>query len=107
MVTFHVITLFPHEFDNFLLKGIYKRAYLDKKFNVNFINLRDFGKGVHKKIDGYPYSKKKGMLLRSDVLLDAVESVPHYDKATVIFPTPKGVQFDFKFSTQLISDSNT
>ena len=59
MVTFHVITLFPHEFDNFLLKGIYKRAYLDKKFNVNFINLRDFGKGVHKKIDGYPYSKKK------------------------------------------------
>lgn len=107
MITFHVITLFPDEFENFLLKGIYKRAFLNNKFRVNFINLRDFGKGIHKKIDGYPYSKKKGMLLRSDVVLEAVESVPDFQKATVIFPTPKGAQFDFKSSTRLISDSDS
>ena len=90
MITFHFITEFSSEINQYIAKGIFKRAINEGTFNLNFISLRDHSFGKHNKIDGYPFSHKKGMLIRADVIYSAITSIPNYESMKIIYPSPKG-----------------
>lgn len=68
-----IITLFPEMFDGPFSYSIVKKAKEQKKVDINFINIRDFGIGKHKIVDDTPYGGGTGMILKVDVLKNAID----------------------------------
>jgi len=68
-----IITLFPEMFSGPFDYSIIKRAREKKLVEVNFVNIRDFGIGPHKLVDDKPFGGGAGMILRVDVLKEAIE----------------------------------
>lgn len=91
---FDVLTLFPEMF-NCLEQSIIGRAKEKKLVEINLINIRDFSKDKHKKVDDTPYGGGAGMVMRADVVNDAYQSVKS-DKAKVIYMSPQGNKLDQK-----------
>ena len=68
-----VLTLFPGMFQGPFDHSIIKRAIEDKKLEIEYINIRDFGIGKHKIVDDRPYGGGKGMILKVDILKKALD----------------------------------
>lgn len=85
---FDVLTLFPEMFDS-LNQSILGRAIEKDLININLINIRDFSKDKHKKVDDTPYGGGAGMVIRPDVVYDAYTSVKD-ENAKVIYMSPQG-----------------
>lgn len=83
-----VLTLFPEMFKT-LDDSIIGRAKEKGLIDINLINIRDFSKDKHKKVDDTPYGGGAGMIMRPDVVYDAYKSV-NDEKARVIYLSPKG-----------------
>lgn len=54
-------------------ESIIKRAKEKGLVEINFVDIRDFGLGRHKTVDDKPYGGGVGMILKVDVLADAVK----------------------------------
>lgn len=52
-----ILTLFPEMFES-LKNSIIGRAIENKFLQVNIINIRDFSKDKHKKVDDVPYRRR-------------------------------------------------
>ena len=89
---FDVLTLFPEMFE-VLNESIIGRAKEKGLINVNLINIRDFSKDKHKKVDDTPYGGGAGMVIRPDVVYDAYNSAKS-EKAKVIYMSPQGEKLD-------------
>lgn len=74
-MTFHILTLFPESFDSVLKSSIIKRAIDKKIIRVNFINPRNFAKNKRKTVDDKPYGGGRGMIMKVDVIVEALESL--------------------------------
>ena len=85
---FDVLTLFPEMFKS-LDESIIGRAVEKGLIEINLINIRDFSKNKHKKVDDTPYGGGAGMVLMPDVVYDAYSSVKE-DNAKVIYLSPQG-----------------
>ena len=85
---FDVLTLFPEMFEP-LKQSIIGRAKKKDLIGINLINIRDFSKDKHKKVDDTPYGGGAGMVMRADVVYDAVQSVNNTN-AKIIYLSPKG-----------------
>ena len=85
---FDVLTLFPEMFEP-LKHSIIERASKQNFIDINFINIRDFSKDKHKKVDDTPYGGGAGMVVRADVVYDAYQSVKD-ESAKVIYLSPQG-----------------
>ena len=84
-----VLTLFPESFEP-LKQSIIGRAVEKNIININLINIRDFSKNKHKKVDDTPYGGGAGMVMMPDVVYDSYMSIPHKENAKVIYLSPKG-----------------
>ncbi len=85
---FDVLTLFPEMFDA-LKTSIIGKAVEKKLIEINLVNIRDFSKDRHKKVDDTPYGGGAGMVMRPDVVYRAFQSVED-KKAKVIYMSPQG-----------------
>lgn len=85
---FDVLTLFPEMF-NSLRESIIGRAIEKDLIEVNLINIRDFSKDKHKKVDDTVYGGGAGMLIKPDVVYDCYKSVKS-KKSKVIYLSPQG-----------------
>ena len=85
---FDVLTLFPEMFEP-LKHSIIERASKQNLININLVNIRDFSKDKHKKVDDTPYGGGAGMVVRADVVYDAYQSVKD-ESAKVIYLSPQG-----------------
>ena len=85
---FNILTLFPEMF-TVLESSILGRAKIEGKIEINLINIRDFSKNKHKKVDDTPYGGGAGMVIRPDVVYDAYNSIGN-KKAKVIYLSPQG-----------------
>ena len=86
---FDVLTLFPEMFDT-IKQSIIGRAIEKDLIEVNTINIREFSKDKHKKVDDTPYGGGAGMVIMPDVVYDAYNSVKNKENAKVIYLSPKG-----------------
>lgn len=87
-----ILTLFPSMFEGFLTNSIIKRAIATEKVKIRIINIRDYSKDPHKKVDDYGFGGGAGMVLRVDVLYDAIQALKRED-TKVILMTPQGETF--------------
>ena len=85
---FDVLTLFPEMFDP-IKQSIIGKAEEKKLIDINLINIRDFSKNKHKKVDDTPYGGGAGMVMQADVVYDAYNSIKD-GNAKVIYLTPQG-----------------
>ena len=83
-----ILTLFPEMFEP-LKTSILGRALEKEIFELNLINIRDFSKNKHKKVDDYVFGGGDGMLMTPQPLYDAIMSVKTED-SYVIYLSPKG-----------------
>ncbi|MDD5026695.1 MAG: tRNA (guanosine(37)-N1)-methyltransferase TrmD [Candidatus Peribacteraceae bacterium] len=70
-----ILTLFPDMFTGPLTESILKRAQEEKLLTIHFHDLRMFGLGHYHQVDDRPYGGGAGMVLRSDVIVAALEAV--------------------------------
>ena len=87
-IKFDCLTLFPEMFDC-LKQSIIGRAIENENIELNLINIRDFSKDKHKKVDDTPYGGGAGMVMKADVVYDAYKSLKN-DDAKVIYMSPQG-----------------
>lgn len=85
---FDILTLFPEMFEP-LKYSIIDRACKEKIIDINLVNIRDFSKDKHKKVDDTPYGGGAGMIVRPDVVYDAYNFIKD-EEAKVIFLSPQG-----------------
>ena len=85
---FDILTLFPEMFEP-IKQSIIGRAVEKELLEINFINIRDFSKDKHKKVDDTIYGGGAGMLIKPDVVWDAFQAVKS-QKSKVIYMTPQG-----------------
>lgn len=85
---FDVLTLFPEMFEP-IKQSIIGRAEEKNLIDINLINIRDFSKDKHKKVDDTPYGGGAGMVIQADIVYDAIQSV-NEPEAKVIYLSPQG-----------------
>ena len=95
---FDVLTLFPEMFEP-LKQSIIGKAVEKKLIDIHLVNIRDFSKDKHKKVDDTPYGGGAGMVMRPDVVYEAYQSVKQ-DQAKVIYMSPQGK----KLNQQIVED---
>lgn len=83
-----ILTLFPEMFLG-LKQSIIGRAIENNLIEINLINIRDFSKDKHKKVDDTPYGGGAGMVIRPDVVYDAFKSIKS-ENAKTIYLSPQG-----------------
>ena len=85
---FDVLTLFPEMFEA-IKQSIIGKAIEKNIIDINLVNIRDFSKDKHNKVDDTPYGGGAGMVIRPDVVYDAYNSIKSED-AKVIYLSPQG-----------------
>jgi len=83
-----VLTLFPEMFEP-IKTSILGRAAKKDILQIETINIRDFAKDKHKKVDDVPYGGGAGMVMKPDVVYDAFKSLDSKDAKT-IYLSPQG-----------------
>ena len=86
---FDILTLFPEMFEP-IKQSVIGKAVEKELIEINLINIRDFSKDKHKKVDDTVYGGGAGMLIRPDVVYDAFQSIEKENDAKVIYLSPKG-----------------
>ena len=101
---FDILTLFPEMFQA-LNQSIIGRAKEKGLIEINLINIRDFSKDKHKKVDDTPYGGGAGMVMKADVIYDAYKSIDSND-AKVIYMSPQGKKLDQSKVVELSNESH-
>ena len=99
-MNFHVLTLFPEMVDNGLKTSIIGRAIEKNFISLESVQIRDFTKDRHNKVDDYTYGGGAGMLMQAQPVYDACEAVQNSiinagrKKSRVVYVTPGGYTFN-------------
>ena len=107
-----ILTLFPEMFKPFLECGIAGAAFrgersVDFKFEVHFVNIRDYSQTKYKSVDDSPFGGGPGMVMRADILryalVKGVQEAGGYEsleKLHVIYTSPRGKVWNNKVARE-------
>ena len=101
---FNVLTHFPEMFQP-IKQSIIGKAAEKNIVEINLINIRDFSKDKHKKVDDTPYGGGAGMVMRPDVVYDAYKSIED-SKTKVIYLSPQGKTLNQKMVEDLSKEES-
>lgn len=102
-----ILTLFPEMFNSLMSESIIGRAMEKGIIEINPINIRDFSKNKHKRVDDYPYGGGSGMVLMNQPLFDALESLTqNSNNNRIIYLTPKGKTYNQEIAKSLCNEEN-
>lgn len=98
-----ILTLFPGAFPGVLGESLTGKALQQGLWQLETIDLRAFGNGKHKNVDDTPAGGGAGMVLRADVLGDAIDHamVGTRGKWPLIYLSPRGRRMDQKMMQNL------
>ena len=95
-----VLTVFPEMLRGFLEQSMLRRAAQQGQVIFRTVDLRDFAHDARRTADDRPYGGGPGMIMRPELLVEAIESV-RTAEARVILMTPSGVTFQQKQAREL------
>ena len=111
-MNFHILTLFPEMVTGGLNTSILGRAAQNGHIGLEAVNIRDFTKNKHKKVDDYPYGGGAGMLMQAQPVFDAFKSVEEKiisrggKSPRVIYVTPQGKVFNQQMAQELAQEQD-
>lgn len=97
---FHIVTIFPGFFRGPFEHGVIQKAREAGKIEIRIHDLRNWTKDRHRTVDDRPFGGGEGMLLKAELLFDAVESIwpeRHAEKRAekkVVLLSAQGRKFD-------------
>ena len=94
-----VLTLFPEAFPGALGLSLTGKALAEGLWALETVDLREFGIGRHRAVDGPPAGGGPGMVLRPDVVAAALDA--NRRAGPVIYLSPRGRRFDQGFARAL------
>jgi len=95
MLNVKIFTLYPELFPGPLDIGLYKKAKSKKIWSLKVINIRNYSKDKHRTVDDTPYGGGSGMLMRADVVDEALnKNINNKKKETIVYLSPKGKKYD-------------
>ena len=86
-----ILTLYPDMFPGHLDKSLSGKALKTGIWNLRVHDIRNYGIGPHKTVDGKPAGGGPGMVLRADVLDKAIKGCIKNNNKIIYF-SPKGKQ---------------
>lgn len=91
-----ILTLFPEAFPGVLGESLTGKALQQGLWQLETVDLRPFGIGKHKNVDDTPAGGGAGMVLRADVLGDAIEHAMQGTAGNwpLIYLSPRGRRMD-------------
>ena len=100
-LSIHVLTLFPEFFEGPLKVSLLGKAIENGLLSVQCTDMRSFATDKHGTVDAAPYGGGSGMVIRPDIVMAALESLPGHETderahRIMLAPTGKRVeQADF------------
>jgi len=101
---FDVLTLFPEMFEP-IQQSILGRASKNHILEFNFVNMRDFSKNKHLKVDDTPYGGGGGMVIMCEPVFKAIESVKK-ENSKVILMAPTGKSYNQSIAYELSKEEH-
>jgi len=99
-----IFTLYPEMFPGPLHKGLLGKAMENKIWGLKKVDIRNYATDKHMKVDDSPYGGGSGMLIKPDVIGNALDkNVSKGEK--IIFLTPKGKIFDQNIARKLSKEN--
>lgn len=95
-----ILTLFPEVFTPVINSSILSRAQRKGLVEFEVVNLRDFALDKHKTVDDSPYGGGVGMVLKADVLSEAVLKLKT-NSSRVILTAASGEKYNHKIAREL------
>ena len=105
---FHIMTLFPEMVLQGLHTSILGKAAQKGILTMDAVNIRDFTKDKHLKVDDYPYGGGAGMVMQAQPVFDAYQSIKDrigYAPRT-IYLTPQGPCFHQEMAKQMAKEEH-
>jgi tRNA (guanine37-N1)-methyltransferase len=101
-----VVTIFPELFPGALGFGLSGKG-LGSIWDLQLVNIRDFARDKHRKVDDTPYGGGAGMIMRPDVVHDALTYALslHQSTPTIIYMSPKGQVFTQNMAVSLMDNN--
>ena len=103
MINFKILTLFPELFPGPLATSITGVALEKKIWSLEAINIRDFTKDERKTVDDTPYGGGAGMVLKADILADAIEKNLQ-SESKIFYLSPRGKTLTQKKARELAQE---
>ncbi|WP_342076547.1 tRNA (guanosine(37)-N1)-methyltransferase TrmD [Yoonia sp. SS1-5] len=94
--TAQIITLFPQAFPGVLGESLTGKALQDGLWQLQTFDLRSYGIGKHRNVDDTPAGGGAGMVLRADVLENAITDARRGARGhmPLVYLSPRGRRFD-------------
>ena len=83
-----ILTIFPEIFPGFLGYSLTGRALKEGLWQLETVNIRDYAFDKHGSVDDTPCGGGAGMIMRPDVLGNAIDH--NYEGGRIIYMSPKG-----------------
>ena len=97
-----VLTLFPGMFAGPMTESMVWKARDQGLLDLHIHDIREYSRDRHRSVDDTPYGGGGGMVMRADVLVDAVEAVIRDAPQTpVILMSPQGRVFSHAVAVEL------
>jgi tRNA (guanine37-N1)-methyltransferase len=103
MINFKILTLFPELFPGPLSASVTGAALEKKLWSLEAINIRDFAKDERKTVDDTPYGGGAGMVLKADILADAIEKNLK-PESKIFYLSPRGKTLTQKKARELAQE---
>lgn len=94
MINIKIFTLFPEMFDNYLKSSILGKALEKRLWSYNLINIRDYSKDKHQKVDDTPFGGGSGMIINPEVIASAIDSNCDIQNTKFYYMSPRGTVFN-------------
>lgn len=99
MTRVYILTIFPNFFSGIFSTGLLAKAIEKNLIEIKIVNIRDFSKDKHKKVDDAPFGGGSGMIMKIEPIYNAVKSLKLSKESEIILFSPAGKlleQKDFK-----------
>jgi tRNA (guanine37-N1)-methyltransferase len=103
-----ILTLFPEQFPGILGASLPGKALKDGLWSLETLDIRSFARDKHASVDDTPYGGGAGMVMRPDVLDDAIVGAEAKFGAASrkIYLSPRGRVLDQKLVSELAAEKS-
>lgn len=98
----NLLTLFPEMFPGTLGQSLSGRALENGIWSYTALNIRDFAYDKHKTVDDTPFGGGAGMVMRADVIENALLSLPNPGRK--IYLSPRGQLLNQSLVKELVAE---